>query len=428
MSKITVHNYEAFLLDYLEGNLDSSLIDELKQFAFSHPELEIDLTETSLPYITELNVEAEFKESLKKKEEPLEDEELLSYLEGLMDPEDRKQFEKKLSVNSGLKKAFDTYQKTLLQIDPEELFTEKNTLLKTEDDLILSDVTIAYVEGQLSNEEKSAFEKHLEDDERLRKNLLLTSQTILPAEHEITYPDKAALKKKTRVFVLYQRKTLLRVAAAILLFAFLTVTFNYLKTGDQPKKVISQKNNSNKTRQFVPDNNTLVNKEGSPVIKKDASSSIELTKLSEASGNNKNVSVKPETKIEVETPETKKDSERKEELSPMFVKQEERDSEPRQLAQTKETEPEQINTKNNPTVDSNIAVTHKITQLATIEEGSEEEFYSKSVQNEEKGLWKRAVQLAQRANKLGVKSVDGLEDSQNKQYRISFNSFSVEKK
>src|SRR6478735_7607572 len=114
MSKITIHNYEAFLLDYLEDNLNSSLIEELKQFALSHPELEIDLTETNLPYITEPNIEIDFKESLRKKDEPLEDEELLSYLEGVLDPQGRKYFEEKLSENPELKKAFEMYQKTFL--------------------------------------------------------------------------------------------------------------------------------------------------------------------------------------------------------------------------------------------------------------------------------------------------------------------------
>jgi hypothetical protein len=46
---------------------------------------------------------------------------------------------------------------------------------------------------------------------------------------------------------------------------------------------------------------------------------------------------------------------------------------------------------------------------------------------EKKGFWQRAVSLAKKANKLGVKSLDGSETS-NQNYSLSFNSFSIEKR
>jgi len=57
----------------------------------------------------------------------------------------------------------------------------------------------------------------------------------------------------------------------------------------------------------------------------------------------------------------------------------------------------------------------------------EDDFSGTKRQNKKGGLWKRAVQVAKQANKMGVKSIDGQEDSENK-YRLSFNSFSVGKK
>ena len=48
MHKIDIHNYEAYLLDYSEGNLTGELQVELELFLIQHPELEINLDELSL--------------------------------------------------------------------------------------------------------------------------------------------------------------------------------------------------------------------------------------------------------------------------------------------------------------------------------------------------------------------------------------------
>lgn len=68
MSRITLNNYEAFLLDYLEGNISSDDAAELMLFAAQHPELEIDL-EDGLIELTDFTIatltDAD-KESLKE--------------------------------------------------------------------------------------------------------------------------------------------------------------------------------------------------------------------------------------------------------------------------------------------------------------------------------------------------------------------------
>ena len=46
--KINITNYEAFLLDYLEGNLSEGEISLLKIFVAAHPQLNIDLEDTEL--------------------------------------------------------------------------------------------------------------------------------------------------------------------------------------------------------------------------------------------------------------------------------------------------------------------------------------------------------------------------------------------
>jgi hypothetical protein len=49
-----------------------------------------------------------------------------------------------------------------------------------------------------------------------------------------------------------------------------------------------------------------------------------------------------------------------------------------------------------------------------------------TINERKKGFWERATFIARQANKLGIKSVDGLADEK-RHFRISFNAFSVEK-
>ena len=73
MNKITINNYEAFVLDYVEGNLDEATIHELKAFVINHPELDIDLEDLDLPTMNEEKIEFGFKTELKKLQPPVSD-------------------------------------------------------------------------------------------------------------------------------------------------------------------------------------------------------------------------------------------------------------------------------------------------------------------------------------------------------------------
>ena len=61
---IDIHNYEAYYLDYLEGNLDVATSELLELFLAEHPELTID---GELPQLEpDMRIDASFKSSLKK--------------------------------------------------------------------------------------------------------------------------------------------------------------------------------------------------------------------------------------------------------------------------------------------------------------------------------------------------------------------------
>src|SRR5204863_2118775 len=86
MERINVNNYEAWLLDHSEGGLNGEELIELQKFCLMHPELEINLEIGDLPVLENEPVLSDFKDSLKKNAEDARIEELLSFIEGQLDP------------------------------------------------------------------------------------------------------------------------------------------------------------------------------------------------------------------------------------------------------------------------------------------------------------------------------------------------------
>ena len=135
--------YEAFLLDFAEGNLTAEEIILLKRFINEHPELGSweELTE-DLPVLAgEEQVFFADKSRLKAPFLP----------------------ERELRINS---ENFDSF-------------------------------AIAYLENELNTTEEQAFELYLESDKKFRQEFLILQKTFLQPDKSIQFEDKQALKAKT---------------------------------------------------------------------------------------------------------------------------------------------------------------------------------------------------------------------------------------
>ncbi|NQY09400.1 MAG: hypothetical protein HRT71_07775 [Flavobacteriales bacterium] len=112
MNQINEHNYKAFLLDYLEGNLNAQQVSELLVYAEDHPEIKEDMEAFGIEKIQPVQPEFEGKNDLKQ-----------IALENLMigEIEEINSFEesldlKELLITSPTHKAdFELYQKTILE-------------------------------------------------------------------------------------------------------------------------------------------------------------------------------------------------------------------------------------------------------------------------------------------------------------------------
>lgn len=419
MSRIGLHNYEAFLLDYIEGNLDAEALGELKLFLLAHPELDIDLNEHELPYLSPNDQTADpivtgFKNSLKKKENELPDEMLLNYLEGNLGTEERNIFERKLSRDKELVKDLENYKKTILSPDAGEIAEFKSELHKTEDDLALNDRLIAYVENQLDLIEKSEVEKELILNTALQREFSLVSKTVLVADTTIAYADKENLKKEGRIIALFSFRTLGSIAAAIFLLIGLAFLYNYSTSKEEVKGGLASKPNfrqSTTTR-------TPYSEKALAKVQRQSAKTISSSVTKQVIQATKEAKSQPEQTVENPIENYTQGSAA--EMNPLAENDEKSTKMPVTTEQKSDLAVVDLKKENG---DSVLSKQNFLALEDIGDEGGSEDMNS----GKGKGFWKRAVYLAKQANKLGVKSVDGQEDSKNR-YRLSFNAFSVEKK
>lgn len=132
--KITRSNYESYFLDFLEGNLDPSLIDEFQLFLKENPDLATELEIGDLPILqTNHDIHFEAKEELKKSvsDQELEfQERAVAYYEGDLSSDERKNFEASLSENSAIATSAQQFGQLKLVADPAIVYPHKEQLKK----------------------------------------------------------------------------------------------------------------------------------------------------------------------------------------------------------------------------------------------------------------------------------------------------------
>ena len=410
MSKINSHNYEAFLVDYFDGNLSDVLITELKAFVIANPQLNIDLDDMDLPSFSEEGIEAGFKNDLKKTDTFLEDEELINYLENNLTEADKKIFEVKLVNDIALNNELKGYKKTILINEPALVFNEKAGLVKTDDDLILNNSALAYLEGQLEASGKLQFEAELKTNSTLQKEVALLNKTKLEATTSIQFPDKVSLKKETKVIALFSFRKLASMAAAILLLIGLAFVFNYYNS----KPIIpnqlanSISNNVNKVIDTI-DSLNLATTKSKALIANNVTNAAESK--SPSKGNRKDLNIAKTNTVVLNENEILP-------IANILIENESK-------AVFANNNTSKVDTTTTLLSNLNSTTPKFAKQNYLIVEVAEEEEAVAST-TVKKGFWKRAVDIAKQANKLGIKSLDG-EETPDKNYVLSFNSFSVEK-
>ena len=133
---ITRENYEAFFLDYHEGNLTESQKEELVVFLVQNPDLKEEFQAFEMIELQEYDsVTMPGKETLKKGDETLSggsrlEEQMISWHEGDLDDSQKRSLLKNLADDPKARRDFDLFGKVFLQQDETVVFADKASLKK----------------------------------------------------------------------------------------------------------------------------------------------------------------------------------------------------------------------------------------------------------------------------------------------------------
>ena len=163
MERINLENYEAFFLDYAEGNLSDDQLIELKSFLDKNPQLKVEL---------------ESFESIRLGEIPADSYDL-----------------------------------------KRELIREESTGLARSDYLM-----IAQVEGEITNEEKEELATLVKENPALLENLAIYHKAVLKENHSLIFKGKQQLLQKEITVVWWRYASV--AAAAILFLLFFNVNLS----------------------------------------------------------------------------------------------------------------------------------------------------------------------------------------------------------
>lgn len=387
--KITRSNYEAWLLDRLEGSLSVSELDALQRFLILHPELDSqdsDLNSFVLPDCSE----GLSPEIILKKEYDADTDLILNYIEGQLPTLEKIEFESRLEQEQSLQLQFVLFRAT--QLTPELQTIDKHTLLKTEEDLLLQSPVLHKIEKQLTADEQKEFLTGLKNSSTFLADIALFEATRLKADYAIVYPNKNELIKGASLLPLFGlRRWQFAAAAAILLLLF-SFLFRLSKLSSEPKTTIAIKSPA---RKAFKNNVWLSESRTKKVINNDFPGESQEKKWRT---NNLKRSLKKQV---------------------LTAEQENRSV----LADPVKIDSSRIQSLNLNSSESNFQKYVSVDELEEIDDLPEIDLLPKR-----SDFWHRAIELAQRVNQMGFKSINGLEGKKTPSYRLSFNSFSVEKK
>lgn len=116
MTTITIHNYEAYYLDYTEGNLNKEDTTLLFAFLNKNPHLKIDSSFSNDTVVAADTTTLPNKEALKKQiDQHSAENYIIASIENVINNEDAIELQKYIENNEDAKALSDRYKKTILQ-------------------------------------------------------------------------------------------------------------------------------------------------------------------------------------------------------------------------------------------------------------------------------------------------------------------------
>lgn len=217
--KITRENYEAYLLDFVEGTLSAKQQAALFAFLEAHPDLNVDLDLPIEPIPDALAVTSDWSSLLKPIPVDI-DQLLIAKLEGDFEPSLAE-----LDYTSvDIARRWNLFQKTKIQA-PVMSFTDKDSLSMPPEVTTFAEWKAAVAEGDLSNHAVS-----MRASQELVEEVRSMSAIRLTPEH-IIFGGKEALLQQPKVVALY-RNWFVAVASVAAIFICVLIWPNGMHTAN----------------------------------------------------------------------------------------------------------------------------------------------------------------------------------------------------
>lgn len=262
--KINKDNYEAYFLDYHEGQLSPEMTEEVLMFVDQNPDLKVVFDEFEMvTLVTDPNIVFEKKSSLKKNQvfatsqvnELNYEEYLISETEGILTAEQQAALDEFISINPQFEKDRRLYALTHLPVEDNIVFEAKESLKQKAIPVgpIDADTFETYMarelEGDLNADEKLQLAEFMRFNPHLEKDRKLYQHTILSTEKEVVFENKDDLKQKViplRRIVYY---ALSAAASLVLIFSI----YFLLDRNDIPAKLAQQGKVKNNVHTTTPE-------------------------------------------------------------------------------------------------------------------------------------------------------------------------------
>ncbi|MGM0612949.1 MAG: hypothetical protein ACQESM_05535 [Bacteroidota bacterium] len=225
--KINRNNYEAYMIDYLDGNLTSAQVDELMLFLDENPDIkaEAEGLDMTVNPVDEQSPVYDEKAALKQ---PVTDDSgtitednyetwFIAFVEGNLSKDEESCLHTYLNQNPEKQKELEFFKATKLQ--PEEVTFENKSQLKAIAIVPVAGIDasnyeqkmIARIEGDLSLNEINDLNEFIKQNPGLKQEFEWFKKSRLKEDKAIAFPDKRELRKYTIGFT---RKTLYNFVAA----------------------------------------------------------------------------------------------------------------------------------------------------------------------------------------------------------------------
>ncbi|WP_298739492.1 hypothetical protein [uncultured Chitinophaga sp.] len=198
---INISNYEAFLLSYIDGELNGEERAAVDAFLQQHPELakELELLKATVLQPDRAVVFGNREVLYHSTQITTENYEtfFLSFIDGELNAAELQALNAFLQKHPHLQQELDTWQATRLPADEAGMRFENKEMLYRHTDTLTPEnyetYLLSYIDGELSETEEQTLHAFLQEHPGLQATLQLFERTRLQADPQLKMPGKAAL-------------------------------------------------------------------------------------------------------------------------------------------------------------------------------------------------------------------------------------------